>query len=127
MLFCFDVDGTLLTDRMKDMGQYVEGVIPTNELIKLEEQGHKIAICSPSPYLPDEYANEKHWFKVNSSNDYRWENIKDAMRFYDFTDNTQVFYVDDLIGNCKQVVKHFEGINVYTPEAFMEWLNKSSA
>lgn len=116
MLICFDVDGTLLSDEMKGMGQYMEGIIPTEKLIELEKQGHKIAIVSPSPYLPRRYANEKHWFKRNGSNDYRFENIVDARNYYGMC-LLDTIYVDDLEGNHKNVKMYVK--ESFTPEQFM--------
>ena len=100
MLICFDVDGTLLTDEMKDGGEYVKGVIPTNMLIDLWKLGHKIAIVSPSPYLPKQFSGDNHWFKRNSSNDYRWENINDAMIYYYTTHHPdQLATINDQMSN----------------------------
>lgn len=122
-LFCFDVDGTLLTEEMKDEGEYVKGVIPTHVLEDLERKGHKVAIVSPSPFLPDKYANERYWFKVNGSNTYRWENVAQAMKYYE-EDPTTTVYVDDLEANRKQLENL--GVRCYDPEAFLvEVLNKT--
>ena len=115
MLICFDVDETLLTD--EGYGQYVEGIIPTEWLIQLQNKGHKIAIVSPSPFLPKIF-REKHWFKRNGSNDYRWENIKDAMSYYNIPDTEEVIYVDDLIGNHDIVTKVSHNVYCVTPEEF---------
>ena len=115
-LICFDVDGTLLSEEMKGMGQYVEGVIPTALLIELENQGHKIAIVSPSPYLPRRYANEKHWFKRNGSNDYRFENILDARNYYEMS-LLDTIYVDDLEANRKNVLMYVS--ESFSPQEFL--------
>ena len=115
-LFCFDVDGTLLSNEMKDMGQYVEGIIPTETLVNLERIGHKVVVVSPSPYLPKRYTDDNHWFKRNGSNDYRWENINDAMKSYDVPKES-VRYVDDLESNRNQIEKW--GVISYSPEEFL--------
>ena len=113
MLFCFDVDGTLLTDKMKDEGQYVKGIIPTSILRELEQKGHRVVIVSPSPFGPGGFKV----FARNGSNDYRWENIKDAMDYYGYSKDHTV-YVDDLQSNLHQIMK-FGISSVFTPEAFM--------
>ena len=115
-LYCFDVDGTLLTDKMYNEGQYVKGIIPTSSLKQLEAKGHTIAIVSPSPYLPIEYEGDDHWFNRNGSNDYRWENIQDAMKHYK-VEKEDVRYVDDLDSNVKQIEKW--GVITYSPEEFL--------
>lgn len=120
MLICFDVDGTLLTDEMNNEGEYVKGIIPTTVLIDLWKQGHKIAIVSPSPFLPRQFSGDNHWFKRNSSNDYRWENIRDAMKYYHYSDLDGLIYVDDLIGNHRLVKKEIPTIGCYTPKEFMK-------
>ena len=120
MLLCFDCDGTLLTDKMENEGQYVKGVIPTKTLTRLEEQGHKVVIVSPSPFRPDGFKV----FARNGSNDYRWENIKDAMEYYGIGEE-QVIYVDDLEANRNQLIKF--GIPfVFSPEAFMLMMSRYS-
>lgn len=116
-LFCFDVDGTLLTKEMENEGQYVKGIIPTEILIRLEREGHKIAVVSPSPYLPARYTDDNHWFCEYGSNEYRWKNIQDAMVCHGFHE-TQVIYVDDLEANRKQILDH--DIIAISPEQFME-------
>ena len=118
MLICFDIDGTLLTDEMNDHGEHLKGIIPTKHLINLHTQGHKIAIVSPSPSRPREFSGDEHWFKRNSSNDYRWENIKDAI-IYHGGSSFDVMYVDDLIGNHKMVKKALPTVVCYTPKEFM--------
>jgi len=122
-LYCFDVDGTLLTEEMKGMGQYVEGIIPTEELIKLEKQGHTVVIVSPSPYLPKRYTDANHWFKRNGSNDYRWENIQDAQIAHGIP-VIETVYIDDLESNRNNVKIYVK--ESYSPEEFMELLNKGS-
>lgn len=117
-LICFDVDGTLKTDEMTGYGKYVEGIIPESILIKLEKAGIKIAIVSPSPFLPKRYTDKNHWFKEYGSNSYRWRNVEMAMDAYDITDKSQVLYVDDLEANIKQL--RLEGIESITPEEFMK-------
>lgn len=116
---CFDVDGTLLTDEMDGEGDYVKGIIPTQHLINLWKNGHQIAIVSPSPFLPVQFSGDNHWFKRNSSNDYRWENIKDAMKYYK-NDGFGVMYIDDLMGNHKLVKKELPFTVCYTPKEFMD-------
>ncbi len=115
-LYCFDVDGTLLTDEMKDEGQYVKGLIRTKKLIELEKKGNKVVIVSPSPFLPKRYTDENHWFKKFGSNEYRSINVEIAMKTYGVTAENTI-YVDDLEANRKQLEK----INVksYSPEEFM--------
>ena len=120
LLFAFDVDGTLLTEEMEDEGQYVKGIIPTEKLIELEKKGNKIAIVSPSPFLPKKYANKKHWFKKYGSNEYRWANVTLAASVNEISwENT--IYVDDLEANRRQLEKI--KIKAYSPEDFMTWLN----
>lgn len=113
MLFCFDVDGTLLTDKMDNEGQYVKGVIPTIILNRLEQQGHKVAIVSPSPFRPDGFKV----FDRNGSNDYRWENINDAMDYYGMA-KEDIIYVDDLPSNRQQIL-FWGAFNTMSPEIFM--------
>lgn len=116
MLFAFDCDGTLLTDKMDKEGQYVKGVIPTIILDRLAQQGHRVVIVSPSPFGPEGFKV----FARNGSNDYRWENIKDAMDYYGM-DNSEVAYIDDLEANRNQLIKF--GIPfVYSPEVFMMYI-----
>lgn len=114
MLFCFDVDGTLITDEMMSINsEYVYGIIPTEVLKDLQYAGHKVCIVSPSPYGPKGFKV----FARNGSNDYRWENIRDAMDYYGFTKD-QTVYIDDLQSNIQQITKF--GIPfIFTPEAFM--------
>ena len=113
MLFCFDVDGTLLTDKMDGEGQYVKGMIPTSILTKLEIKGHKVVIVSPSPFRPDGFKV----FAEYGSNEFRWKNIESAMDYYGITKD-QTVYVDDLKSNVQQIRDY--GIPfVYSPEAFM--------
>lgn len=113
-LFCFDVDGTLLTDEMENEGQYVKGIIPTELLIRLEKEGHKIAVVSPSPYLPKRYTD--NWFKEYGSNEYRWKNVQDAMVAHNFKES-ETIYIDDLEANRNQL--HEQGIFAISPEEFM--------
>lgn len=120
-MYCFDVDGTLLSGEMKDEGEYVRGIIPTTELKKLEAKGNIICIVSPSPFLPAEYTDDKHWFNRNGSNDYRWENINDAMKAHDIPKES-VVYVDDLESNRKQIEEW--GVISYSPKEFMNVILK---
>src|SRR3990167_476494 len=114
MLFCFDVDGTLLTDKMEGEGQYVKGIIPTITLTRLEQQGHKVVIVSPSPFRPDGFKV----FSRNGSNNYRWENINDAMEYYGISDKNNVWYIDDLDANLFKM--ELWGLkNVFSPKSFM--------
>jgi len=116
-LFCFDVDGTLLTEEMEKEIGYVRGKIPTEKLIDLEKKGNKIAIVSPSPYLPERYANDDHWFKDFGSNEYRWANILKACNFNEISfENT--IYVDDLEANRNQMEEI--GIKSYSPYEFLD-------
>lgn len=117
MLYCFDVDGTLLTGEMKKEGQYVKGIIPTKILIQLEKKGHKVAIVSPSPFLPERYVHNNHWFKKFGSNEYRWANVAAAMQAHN-TSPKKTVYVDDLESNRKQMESM--GIKSYSPESFMK-------
>lgn len=112
MLFCFDVDGTLLCDEMKGMGQYVEGIIRTDYLDILHGAGHHIAICSPSPYYPHKY----QVFAKFGSNEYRWKNVADAMDCYQISKDSTV-YIDDLEANLKQLKEY--GVHTLTPEEFL--------
>ena len=115
-LICFDVDGTLLTKEMDNEGEYVKGIIPTELLIDLWKQGFRIAIVSPSPFLPQQFSGDNHWFKEYGSNEYRWKNVDDAIDFYK-TNRFNCIYVDDLEANRKQLEK----IDVisYSPEKFL--------
>ncbi len=116
-LICFDVDGTLLTDEMENEGQYVKGIIPTKTLIDLWKLGHKIAIVSPSPFLPKQFRGDNHWFKRNGSNDYRFENILDARIYYKMS-LLDTIYVDDLEANRKNVKMYVS--ESFSPEEFLE-------
>ena len=116
MLFCFDVDGTLLTDEMENEGQYVKGTIPTKTLSLLELAGHKVVIVSPSPFRPDGFKV----FARNESNDYRWENIQDAMDYYGITDKSDVIYVDDLQLNRIMIIQW--GVDSYSPNGFLMFI-----
>ena len=118
-LFAFDVDGTLLTEEMKDEGQYVKGIIPTEKLIELEKN-NIVVIVSPSPFLPKRYANKKHWFKKFGSNESRWANVLLARSFYGISFEDTI-YVDDLEANRKQLEKLY--VKSYSPEDFMTWLD----
>lgn len=113
-MICFDIDGTLFTEKMENEGQYVKGIIPTNKLKELENSGHIIAIVSPSPFYPDNFMV----FCRNGSNDYRWENINDAMRCNNIKSKYDVCYVDDLDGNRKQIREW--GVMSFSPEEFMK-------
>jgi len=116
-LYCFDVDGTLLTEEMQNEGEYVKGIIPTEKLVQLEDQGNKIVIVSPSPFLPKIYANESTWIKDFGSNEYRWANVKKAIQLYRCAIEDTV-YVDDLEANRKQLEKL--GVKSYSPQEFMK-------
>lgn len=116
-LYCFDVDGTLLTKEMEKEGQYVKGIIPTEKLIQIWKSGNFVAIVSPSPYLPEQFSGSNHWFKKNGSNEYRWENVLAAQKFYGVSPNDTI-YVDDLKANRKQLETH--GVKSYSPEEFMK-------
>jgi len=120
-LICFDVDGTLLTKEMENEGQYVKGIIPTSLLIKLWKKDYGIAIVSPSPYLPNQFSGDNHWFKRNGSNDYRWENVDDAIKYYK-TNRFNTIYVDDLESNRKQLEKL--DVISYSPEQFVSIFTK---
>jgi len=116
-LYCFDVDGTLLTEEMQNEGEYVKGIIPTEKLVQLEENGNKVVIVSPSPFLPKIYANESTWIKDFGSNDYRWANVKKAIQIHRCAIEDTV-YVDDLESNRKQLEKL--GVKSYSPQEFMK-------
>ena len=118
MLICFDVDGTI-DCKENDNEDYLKGIIPENVLVELWKQGNQIAIVSPSPYFPDKWKGDNHWFCRNSSNDYRWENINDAMIYYGNL-GLDVVYVDDLVGNHKLVQKVLPSVVCYTPEEFLK-------
>lgn len=119
-LYCFDVDGTLLTDEMQNEGQYVKGIIPTQKLIEIEENGDKVAIVSPSPFLPKRYANEYQWINKFGSNEYRWANVKKAIQINRTTIEDTV-YVDDLEANRIQLENL--GIKSYSPQEFMKFID----
>ena len=112
-LICFDIDGTLLTDKMENEGQYVKGIIPESELRRLQTLGFDIAIVSPSPFNPNGFPV----FAEYGSNEYRWKNVDDAISYYR-QNRFNTIYVDDLQANRNQLEK----IDVisYTPEHFME-------
>jgi len=115
-LITFDIDETLLTDKMEHEDQYVRGIIPTAKLLELESLGIKIALVSPSPYGPSIYKNDDHWFRLSESNEYRWKNVIDAQMHYNIQ-NSETIYVDDLLSNRIQLEKL--GIKSYSPEEFM--------
>jgi len=116
-LYCFDVDGTLLTEEMQNEGEYVKGIIPTEKLVELEEKGNRVVIVSPSPFLPKRYDNESTWIKDFGSNDYRWLNVKKAIQIHRCAIEDTV-YVDDLEANRKQMEKY--GVKSYSPQEFMK-------
>lgn len=116
MLFCFDIDGTLLNEKMLGNDFTYAGKIPTKVLVSLLVKGHKVGIVSPSPYLPEGF--EDLVYAKNGSNDYRWENIQQAMDANNITDKNTVVYVDDLESN-RNNVKKFGVREVYSPEEFM--------
>ena len=118
-LICFDVDGTLKTDEMGNEGQYVKGIIPTDVLMELEQGGTKIAVVSPSPYLPKRYTDKNHWFKDYGSNSYRWRNVQEAMDKYNVLPS-ETLYVDDLEANRKQLENY--DVKSLSPEEFLEWV-----
>lgn len=115
-LVCFDIDGTLLTEEMANEGQYVVGTIPTEVLMTLQNKGINVALVSPSPYGPEAFKNDKHWFCRNGSNEYRWSNVLDAMNAFAVS-RDETIYVDDLDANINQLLK--EGVQSYTPDGFM--------
>ena len=119
-LFAFDVDGTLLTDEMENEGQYVKGIIPTEKLIELEKKGNIVVILSPSPFLPQRYTDDNHWFKKFGSNEYRGINVEIAMKTHGISAENTI-YVDDLESNRKQLEKF--KVKSYTPEEFMALKN----
>ena len=123
MLICWDVDGTI-DCKENDGEDYLKGIVPEDVIVELWKSGHSIAICSPSPYFPDKWKGDNHWFCRNGDNFSRWENIKDAMVHYKVTDKDQVVYVDDLRGNLKIIRDVFGIKNVYTPEGFMEYMSE---
>ena len=114
-LYCFDVDGTLLTEEMQNEGEYVKGIIPTEKLVELEDKGNRVVIVSPSPFLPKRYDHESTWIKDFGSNDYRWANVKKAIQIHRCAIEDTV-YVDDLEANRKQLEKL--GVKSYSPQEF---------
>ena len=118
MLFCFDIDGTLDSLKMKGEGEYIQGIIPVKTLINLMMDKHDIAIVSPSPYYPEGF--ESMIYAQNESNDYRWLNIQEAMRYNNVLDEKNVVYVDDLQGNLNLIKKQYPNMTVFTPKQFME-------
>ena len=122
-LITFDIDGTLLTDEMENEGQYVKGIIPTKVLEQLQLKGINVALVSPSPYGPEALKDDQHWFCRNGSNDYRWENIQDAMKAFGVTKD-ETIYIDDLDSNINQILKW--SVQSYTPEAFMFMIDNNS-
>lgn len=120
-LFTFDIDGTLSNNTMNDYGEHVRGIIPTSVLIKLILDGHKVALVSPSPFYPEGFDNMV--FAPNGSNEYRWENVREAMKWNNITSKDDVVYIDDLKANRENVRKW--GIKqVYSPEEFMKEIGK---
>ena len=114
-LITLDVDGTL-DCKENDNEQYLKGIIPTSLLLDLQKKGINIALCSPSPYSPQVFRNSSHWFCKNGSNDYRWENVIEAINTFKVT-KAETIYVDDLESNRNQLLK--EGVQSYSPEGFM--------
>jgi hypothetical protein len=114
-LICLDVDGTL-DCKENDNEQYLKGIVPTKLLLELQNKGINIALCSPSPYSPETFRNSSHWFCRNGSNDYRWENVIDAMNTFRIM-KSETIYVDDLESNRNQLIR--EGVTSYSPEEFM--------
>jgi len=119
-LFCFDVDGTL-DCKENDNEEYLKGTIPEDVLVELWKKGHKITIVSPSPFFPKKWKGENHWFARNDSNDYRWENIKDAISYY-MMDKFNTIYIDDLPSNRSKIQEW--GVISFDPDTFMEIYNK---
>ena len=116
MLFCFDVDGTLTNQKMIGDKFTYAGIIPTHVLVYLISYGHRVAIVSPSPYFPEGF--ESMVYAKNGSNDYRWENIENAMVANNILDKNSVVYVDDLKAN-RDKIKTWGVREVYSPEEFM--------
>jgi hypothetical protein len=108
---------------MEVYGQYVKGIIPTEVLLTLEKKGINVALVSPSPLGPKAFKDSKHWFCRNGSNDYRWENVLEAMNSF-ATSKDETVYVDDLESNRNQLLK--EGVQSYTPEEFMFIIEKGA-
>jgi FMN phosphatase YigB (HAD superfamily) len=121
-LICFDIDGTLDCQE-NDNEQYLKGIVPTEVLLTLQNQGINIALVSPSPYGPEAFKNDKHWFQRNGSNDYRWENVLDAMNAFAVS-RDETMYVDDLEANRNQLLK--EGVESVSPEGFMFIVEKGT-
>ena len=115
-LYCFDVDGTLLTEEMDNESDYVKGIIKTDSLLRLEEKGHQVVVVSPSPYLNKRY-RDKHWVKDFESNDQRHLNVKKAMEIHSFT-KEQTIYIDDGEELRKQVKESLQ-IKTLSPEEFL--------
>lgn len=115
-LYCFDVDGTLSNSKMNGESEYIRGIIPTSVIVDILAKGDKVAIVSPSPFYPEGFENLI--FARNGSNDYRFENIKDAMRHYNI-EKRDVVYVDDLLGNLKSVFYALTPICILLPEDFI--------
>jgi len=115
LLICFDIDGTL-DCKENDNEEYLKGIIPEKLLVKLWKDGNHIAIVSPSPYFPDKWKGDDHWFKEYGSNSYRWKNVFDAMKYYRMNSYNTI-YVDDLESNRMQLEKL--DIVAFTPEDFI--------
>ncbi|MCV0372648.1 MAG: hypothetical protein K5793_03745 [Nitrosarchaeum sp.] len=118
-LYCFDVDGTLLTDENCN-DEYLKGIIESNVLLQLEKEGNVVVIVSPSPYLDKEFRDERHWIKEYVNNDDRWLNVKKAMSLYGF-DEKSTIYIDDNIELCGKV-ENALGVLCIQPEDFINWL-----
>lgn len=124
-LYCFDVDGTLLTKEMVNESEHIKGIIKEDVLDQLEQYGHKIVIVSPSPYLPAKYKNKDHWIKDYVVNEERFLNVKKAMSLYGYTkDNT--IYIDDSESLRNQVSKALE-VKVLSSEQFLSSLQSIKA
>lgn len=117
-LICFDCDETLLSEEMENEGQYIKGIISTQVLIDLENKGYKIAMVSPSPFIPKQYRGENYWFKRNAEGFCRLENIRDAQRHHNVDDNNTI-YVDDLKG-VLNMIQSQSNITCFTPEEFLD-------
>lgn len=120
-LVCFDIDGTLDTAEMENEGQYVQGIVPTEVLLTLQNKSINVALVSPSPFGPEAFKDSKHWFCKNGSNDYRWENVLEAMNSFAVS-KAETVYVDDLESNRNQLLG--EGVQSYSPEEFMFIIEK---
>jgi hypothetical protein len=84
VILAFDIDGTLLTKEMDDEGEYMKGLIRTEELTALSEKGFSITIVSPSPFYPKNKDGIPMFqmFQEWGGDTMRWKNLADAENYF---------------------------------------------